>query len=208
MGNAMNSIIKSTVSTAVCLSLLGGCAMTPEDQQRWGAAAGGIVGGLATGLSTKNVGYGLLGAAGGAALAWGAIKLVQHNTQQVRSPEEDRKIYGFTPAFNNAKVQLNKGSASPNTVSPGQQVNVVSDYSLALPASSNMTTVQESYSLKKDGKLLFESSPQSAQRTAGGYVVNASIPIPSNATPGTYIVESKVQAGTSYDVNQAAFVVR
>jgi hypothetical protein len=204
----MNPIIKSTVSTAVCISLLSGCAMTPENQQMLGATLGAIGGGLATGLATGNVGYGIAGAVGGAALAWGAVKLVQHNTQQVRSPEEDRKIYGFTPAINSAKVQLNKGNASPNSVSPGQTVNVVSDYSLALPSSENMATVQETYALKKDGKLLFESSPQSAQRTAGGYAVNASIPIPSNATPGTYVVESKVQAGTSYDVNQAVFVVR
>jgi hypothetical protein len=205
----MNSILKSTVSTAVCLTLLSGCAtMSPEDQQRWGAAVGGLAGGLATGIATGNVGYGIAGAVGGAAIGWGAVKLVQHNTQQVRSPEEDRKIYGFTPAVNSAKVQLNKGSASPNSVSPGQTVTVVSDYSLSLPKSEQMTTVQETYALKKDGKSLFESSPQSSQRTAGGYSVNASIPIPSNATPGTYVVESKVQAGTSYDVNQAVFVVR
>jgi len=38
---------------------------------------------------------------------------------------------------------------------------------------------------KKDGKLLYQSPPQTAQRAAGGYAVNATIPIPSAAKPGT-----------------------
>ena len=205
----MNSITKTTVSTAVCISLLGGCAsMTPENQQAMGAAFGALAGGLATGLATGNAGYGVAGAVGGAALAWGAVKLVQYNSQLVRTPKQDQKLYGFTPSVNSVLVKLNKGSASPDTVFPGQQVTVVSDYSLALPASQRMVAVEETYVLKKDGKLLFESPAQTAQRTAGGYAVNAAIPIPSDATQGTYVVESKVQAGSSYDVNQAVFIVK
>jgi hypothetical protein len=205
----MNVITKNAVSTAVCMSLLSGCASMPqENQQAMGAAFGALAGGLATGLTTGNVGYGLLGALGGAALGWGAVKLVQYNSEQVRTVEQDRSLYGFTPSVNNVLVKLNKGSASPETVSPGQQVTVDSDYSLALPASQRTVSVQETYALKKDGKLLFESSPQTADRTAGGYAVHAGIPIPSDATPGTYVVESKVQAGSSYDVNQAVFIVK
>lgn len=205
----MNAITKKAVSAAVCISLLSGCTtMTPEQQQAMGAAFGAVAGGLATGLATGNVGYGVAGAVGGAALAWGAVKLVQYNSQQVRTPEQDRRVYGFTPSVNSVTVKLNKGSASPNTVFPGQQVTVVSDYSLALPASQNTVPVQETYALKKDDQLLFQSPPQTAQRTAGGYAVNAAIPIPSDAKPGTYVVESKVQAGSSYDINQAVFIVK
>lgn len=205
----MNAITKKTMSTAVCISLLSGCAtMTPEQQQAMGAAFGAVAGGLATGLATGNAGYGVAGALGGAALAWGAVKLVQYNSQQVRTPEQDRRVFGFRPSANSVAVKLNKGSASPNTVFPGQQVTVVSDYSLALPASQSNVPVEESYALKKDGKLLFQSPPQTAQRTAGGYAVNVAIPIPSDAKPGTYVVESKVQAGSSYDVNQAVFIVK
>jgi hypothetical protein len=205
----MNSIVKTTVSAALCASLLSGCAgMTPEGQQATAAALGGIAGGLATGLATGNVGYGLAGAAAGAALAWGAVKLVQYNSQQVRTPEQDQKLYGFTPSANSVLVKLNKGTASPDTVSPGQQVSIVSDYSLALPSSQGSASVEETYALKKDGKMLFQSPVQTAQRTPGGYAVNAAIPIPSDATSGTYVVETKVQAGSSYDVNQAVFVVK
>jgi uncharacterized protein YcfJ len=205
----MDAITKKAVSTAICISLLSGCAtMTPEDQQVIGAAFGALAGGLTTGLATGNVGYGVAGAVGGAALAWGAVKLVQYNSQQVRTPKQDSQLYGFTPSVNSVVIKLNKSNASPYTVFPGQQVTVVSDYSLALPASQSMIPVQETYTLKKDDKLLFQSPPQTAQRTAGGYAVNAGIPIPSDATPGTYVVESKVQAGSSYDVNQAVFIVK
>ena len=167
-----------------------------------------MAGGLTTGLLTGNVGYGIAGAAAGAALAWGAVKLVQYHSQQVRTPEQDQSLYGLTPSTNSVLVKLNKGTASPETVSPGQQVTIVSDYSLALPPSQGSASVQEIYALKKDGKLLFQSPPQTAQRTAGGYAVNAAIPIPADAKPGTYVVETKVQAGSSYDVNQAVFIVR
>lgn len=204
----MNTITTKAASTVVCISLLSGCAMTPENQKAMAATFGAVAGGVVTGLATGNVGYGIAGAVGGAALAWSAIKLVEYNSQQVRTPEQDKSLYGFTSATNTVAVKLNKGTASPYTVSPGQQVTVVSDYSLALPASQSMVPVEETYALKKDDKLLFQSPPQTAQRTAGGYAVNAVIPIPADAKPGTYIVESKAQAGSSYDVNQAVFIVK
>lgn len=199
----------NTVSTVVCISLLTGCAsMTPESQQAMGAAFGAVAGGLATGLTTGNVGYGLAGAVGGAALAWGAVKLVQYNSEQVRSAQQDQRLYGFAPAVNAPTVKLNKGNASPEMVSPGQHVDVVSDYSLSLPASQTIVQVQETYSLKKDGNVLFQSPIQTAQHTAGGYAITAGIPIPADAKPGTYVIESKIQAGNSYDTNQAVFVVK
>ncbi|MGR8935452.1 MAG: hypothetical protein ACU837_13825 [Gammaproteobacteria bacterium] len=205
----MNQLAKTAVSAAVCGSLLSGCAgMTPEGQQATAAGLGALAGGLTTGLLTGNVGYGIAGAAAGAALAWGAVKLVQYNSQQVRTAQQDQSLYGFTPSATSVLVKLNKGVATPDTVSPGQQVSINSDYSLAVPSGQGSATVQETYSLKKDGNLLFQSPPQTAQRTAGGYAVNAAIPIPSDAKPGTYVVETKVQAGSSYDVNQAVFVVR
>ena len=33
------------------------------------------------------------------------------------------------------------------------------------------------------------------------------LPIPQNAEPGTYVVETKVQAGSSYDTDEAVFIV-
>lgn len=198
---AVAAVVTVTLATAT------GCATTQEGQQAQGAAMGAVAAGLATGLLTGNVGYGLAAAAGGALLGWGAVKLYQSQTQQVRTVEQDRQLYGLSPSANSVLVKLNKAVASPDRIAPGQTVTVASDYSLALPGSQANAEVSESYTLKKDGKVLFSSPPQKAQHASGGYAVNASIPIPKDAEAGTYVVETKVEAGTSYDVSQAVFVV-
>lgn len=203
-----NQLSKTAISAVVCAGLVSGCTMTQENQQAMGAGFGAVAAGLTTGLLTGNVGYGIAAAAGGAALGWGAVKLAQYNSSQVRSASEDQSMYGFTPSANTVLVKLNKGTAAPNTVAPGQQVQIASDYSLSVPASQNMAAVEETWVLKKDNQIIFEAPPQRVQRVAGGYAVNATIPIPKNATAGTYVVETRVQAGTSNDFNQAVFVVR
>jgi predicted lipid-binding transport protein (Tim44 family) len=206
--------MKSTSSNAavaavvtVTLATATGCATTQEGQQAQGAALGALAGGLTTGLLTGNVGYGIAGAVAGAALGWGAVKLYQSQTQQVRSVEQDQQLYGLTPSANSVLVKLNKAVATPDRIAPGQTVTVASDYSLALPGSQANAEVAETYTLKKDGKVLFTSPPQRGQHSSGGYAVNASIPIPKDAETGTYVVETRVEAGTSYDVSQAVFVV-
>lgn len=204
----MNQLLKTTASAAICTGLLTGCATTPENQQAIGAGLGAVAAGLTTGLLTGNVGYGLAAAAGGAALGWGAVKLAQYSSQQVRTASEDQSMYGFTPSANTVLVKLNRGTAAPNTVVPGQQVQVASDYSLAVPQTQGMASVEETWTLKKDGNVIFQAPAQTVQRSAGGYAVNATIPIPKNASAGTYVVETKVQAGTSSDINQSVFIVQ
>lgn len=200
---------KITATFLICAVLMSGCVTTQQDQQAAaGAATGAVAGGLLTGLLTGNVGYGIAGAVAGAALGWGAVKMAQYDSQQVRSSSQDQQMYGLTPSTNSVLVKLNKGSASPETVSPGQQVSTYSDYSLALPSAQKEESVTETWVLKKDGQELFKSPPQQTKRSPGGYAVTAAISIPKDASPGTYVVETKVQAGTSYDTNQAIFIVK
>jgi hypothetical protein len=68
-------------------------------------------------------------------------------------------------------------------------------------------SVSEGWTLKKDGKVLADLPQQNNQRTSGGWSADASIPIPTNAQPGTYVIEHKVQAGTSYDTDDSFFIV-
>ncbi|BBL72681.1 hypothetical protein [Methylogaea oryzae] len=205
----MATMKKTAVTMVLCTSLVAtGCATTQEGQQMQGAALGALAGGLTTGLLTGNVGYGIAAAVGGAALGWGAVKLVQAaTTQQVRTAEQDQQLYGFTPSANAVLVKMNKATATPEKLAAGQSVVISSDYSLSLPQGTANSDVVESYSLKKDGQVLTSSEPTHSQKAAGGYAVNATIAIPKSAKPGTYVVETKVQSGTSYDVSQAVFVV-
>jgi hypothetical protein len=67
--------------------------------------------------------------------------------------------------------------------------------------------VQESWALKKDGKVLANVPAQITHRPAGGWAAPAQIPIPKNAPSGTYVVEHKVQVGTTYDTDESVFLV-
>lgn len=192
---------------ALGFSLVAGCATTEENQQVFGAAGGAMLGCLAGTLISRNAKGCAAGALAGAAVGWSAVKVSQYNATQVRSATEDQRVYGLTKPPKSTLVKINKGVAAPENVKPGAQVSVVTDYSLLVPSGMAGADVTESWVLKKDGKVLANLPPQRVYRQAGGWAADATIPIPSNAKPGTYVVETKVQAGTSYDVNQAVFVV-
>lgn len=197
------------VSLTLSTSFISGCATTQENQQLGGAAFGALAAGLTTGLLTGNVGYGIAAGVAGAAIGWGAVKLMQHETQQVRSSYEDERLYGFTPATDSVLIKLNKGSAMPKTVAPGEQTTIHSDYSLSVPASQGAgADVTYQWALKKDGEVLQQSDPASQTKPAGGHQTKQPLNIPSDAEPGTYIVETRLSSGNTYDVNEVAFVVR
>ncbi|MFD2111084.1 hypothetical protein [Thiorhodococcus fuscus] len=87
-------------------------------------------------------------------------------------------------------------------------MTISTDYSVALPKGVTKTQVSESWVLKKDGKKVTKLPVKSASRTAGGWVADAEISIPSEVPAGTYVIEHRVQAGSSYDVDESTFVVR
>lgn len=191
----------------LCCSLVAGCATPEQNQQMLGATGGAVLGCLAGALISGNARGCAAGAVAGAAVGWGTVKLTQYNATQVRSATEDQRVYGLTSPVQSTTVKIRTGKAIPDKVKLGEQVKIVTDYSLLVPQGMSGSEVVESWVLKKDGKVLTNVTPQRVIREGGGYAVDATIPIPTNATPGTYVVETKVQAGTSYDVDQAVFVV-
>ena len=200
----------SLIIIIVLLSnLLSSCATMEENQQLGGAAFLGAAAGLATALITGDVAAGVAVGLAGAALGWGAVKMMQHKSEQVRTREEDQRLYGLAPASNQVQIKLNKGYASPNLVRPGQQTVIFSDYSLAVPrVQKNEAEVTYSWKLKKDGEVLTESEPVSQMKMAAGHQTTQPIDIPQNAKPGTYVVETRLAAGSMYDVNETVFVVK
>ena len=195
------------LSLALCAGLATGCANQGANTQLLGALAGALTGaasGAAIGGDWKGA---LIGAAAGAALGWGTAKLLEYHSTQVRSEAEERQIYGVTERVQSPLVKLQKGSNSPSQLGPGGQIQVATNYSVLLPQSMMAAEVDESWIVKKDGKVLMELPPQHVKRTGGGWQTNASFAIPKNAAPGTYVIEHKVQSGTSYDTDESVFVV-
>lgn len=201
--------------TAIPLLFSGGCATQQGNDQLMGAGAG-MVGGAALGCLTGFLAGGnagdcakgaAIGAAVGAVTGWGAVKLNQYQATQVRSAQEDQQVFGLAKSVNTTQIKINKGTSTPNMVRPGDSVRLFTDYSVQLPANIDTTPVSESWTLKKDGKVLASLPPQNSQRTSGGWNADATVPIPTNAELGTYVIEHKVMAGNSYDTDESTFVV-
>ena len=150
-----------------------------------------------------------MGAATGAVAGWGAVKISQYQDEKVRTAKADQRMYPMIEPkeANSAQVKIRKGTSTPNRVKPGEMVKVTTDYSVTLPPSMQFTAVTEHWVLKKDGEVLADLPQQDSQRTSGGWAADATIPIPTNAVPGTYVIDHRVQAGDSNDSDESTFVV-
>lgn len=134
--------------------------------------------------------------------------IVQYQSEQVRIASDDQRLYGVTKPLDSILVKIRKGTPTPDTVRPGETVKITMDYSLILPQNLQTAFVTESWTLKKDNKVLTEFTGQKNQRTPGGYAVQATIPVPRKAESGIYVLEYKVLAGSSYDTDESIFVVK
>ena len=206
---------KNLIALALCPSLMVGCATQQGNDQLMGAGAGAL-GGAALGCLTGFIAGGNAGSCGtGAAIGagvgivagWGAVKLSQYQASQVRTANADQQMFGMTKPVDTTQVKIRKGSSTPRTVKPGDSVKLTTDYSVVLPPNVPSTKVAESWTLQKDGKVLAALPQQNSDRASGGWDVDATVPIPTNAELGTYVIEHKVQAGTSYDTGESTFLV-
>jgi len=199
----MNKQRTSAIVFVCSASLLTGCATM---EQSFGAATLGCAGvGILTGVLTKNAGAGA--GAGAGCLALAGIALYSYHSSQTRSVAEDQRMYGYTSPVNTTEVKIRNATAFPETVRAGDKLKIALDYSVMAPQGTNSVDVQETMTLKKDGKVLQELSNRPVARQLGGGSSEVDFTIPQKMPPGTYVIEQKVQAGTSYDVRPTIFVV-
>lgn len=184
-------------------TLLTGCATM---EQSAGLATLGCAGvGILTGVLTKNAGIGA--GAGAGCLAIAAVGIYNYHSKQTRTVEQDQQLYGYTAPVNSTEVKIRNATASPEIVKAGDTLKIGMDYSVMAPKGSQSINVQESMVLKKDGKVLKTLSERPVARELGGGSSEVDFKIPDKMPPGTYVIEQKVQAGTSYDTRPAVFVV-
>jgi len=198
---------KKFIIIILCFFLIFGCTTQPQNDELVGAGIGAALGAGIAALSGGDSKSILAAAAGGALAGWGVAKLINYESTQTRSAEDDQEIYGLTEDATSARVKIRRGSSSPELVNAGDVVNIVTDYSVMGSSKEENLEVEESWVLKKDGQKLTALGPQRNKRATGGWAAKAQINIPSDADPGTYVIEHKVMAGTSYDVDQSVFVV-
>lgn len=184
-------------------SLVTGCATM---EQSAGLAAIGCTGvGVLTGVLTKSAGAGA--GAGAGCLALAGLGIYSYHSSQTRTVAEDQQMYGYSAPVNSTEVKIRNATAFPETVRNGEKVKIGMDYSVMAPQGTRNVVVQETMTLKKDGKVLQELSSRSVPRELGGGSSEVEFSIPDGMPAGTYVVEQKIQTGTSYDVRQTVFVV-
>lgn len=130
-----------------------------------------------------------------------------YRSAQARTVEQDQKMYGYTRPTKNTEVKIRNSTASPEMVRAGDTLKIAMDYSVMAPKGSKSINVQEVMVLKKEGKVLTTLIEESVSRSLGGSISEVDFKIPAKMPSGTYVIEQKVQAGTSYDVRTAVFVV-
>jgi predicted small secreted protein len=201
------SVLAATVAASLVVS---GCAtMDGEGQQQAvGAGLGAALGCGIGALITRDARGCAAGAAVGGVIGFTVVKINQYQAKQVRSVTADERLYGLTKPVDSAQVKIRSGASTPKAVRAGQAVVITTDYSVLLPKAEAQVAVAESWSLKKDGKVLYSLPAQQNERTPGGWVATATIDVPADAKPGTYVVEHKVKAGSSYDTDESTFVVK
>lgn len=191
------------IALACSGAILSGCATMEQSAGLGLAACTGV--GILTGVLTNNAGIGAGAGAGCAALA--AIGIYNYHSSQTRTVAQDQQLYGYTSPVNSTEVKIRNATASPEMVRAGDTLKIGMDYSVMAPSGTPTVNVQESMVLKRDGKVLKTLSERPVTRQLGGGNSEVDFKIPDKMPPGTYVIEQKVQAGTSYDIRPAVFVV-
>ena len=139
-------------------------------------------------------------------MALAAIGIYNYHSNQTRTVQQDQQLYGYAPV-SSTEVKIRNATASPEKVRAGGTLKIVMDYSVMAPKGTQDVDVKESLVLKRDGEVLKTLDERIVKRPLGGGSSEVDFTIPPKLAPGTYVIEQKVTAGTSYDVRPTVFVV-
>lgn len=196
------AVLGVTFSCVLLTGCTGTGGTTTEQTAVGGAAVGALIGGLLGGWQ-----WAAVGAASGAALGWVTGKALEAQEIAARDASQDQQLYGYSTPTDSAFVNINSATSSPQRVAAGGTVDVVTDYSLALPQNMSQSQVLATSVLMKDGEKLMEFKGKPVAKAAGGYTIKLPINIPAEAAPGTYVIQHNIAAGSTYDTAESTFIV-
>jgi len=168
-----------------------------------GAALGAIIG-AATGSPATGAWVGA--AAGGLLGTVGGYLYAQHRNSEIASSQAAAQNYGYSPAQGNV-VAIDSVNASPAVVSAGQQVNLSVSYTLLTPDNVpvSVTLVRE---IRYAGNLVGQPYQTTVSNANGTFSDNVAYSLPSNATPGTYTVATRVLSSYGSGQQDTYFTVQ
>jgi hypothetical protein len=154
-----------------------------------GVLGGAVVGGLIGGKRGALIG-GLLGG-----LAGGAVG--HYLDQQEKDRAQTSREYDYSPS-QGTRLRIEAVQANPESVSPGETVNINLTYAVLTPTADTQVLVRETREiLLNDGQVGKTSIDIS--REGGTWKSTVPITLPANAAPGNYRVIASIEtrsAGT------------
>lgn len=200
----MKQKLISSIVIITFISLLSGCQSIPQEHKgaAVGAGAGaatGAVAGAVIGKSTKGAVIGaLLGT-----LVGGAIGHYAYDKQRTR--EETVRTYNYKGSQGTI-LTIEEASSSPQTVHPGDVVEMKMTYAVLNPTAEAKTSITEIREITHNGELVGKPEVR-VERGDGTFTSTVPIRLPSGAKKGEYKVKSIVDCGTTKDTKEITFTV-
>ncbi|MCL4501352.1 MAG: glycine zipper domain-containing protein [Deltaproteobacteria bacterium] len=172
-----------------------------------GAAAGAALGSI-IGAATGSPATGAwIGAASGALVGGvGSYLYAEHQNNQIHNRRMAASSYNYQPSQGNV-VNVDQATANPPTVSPGQQVNLGMQYTVLTPSNTpvSLNLVRE---VRYRGQLLGQPYQTTVSNANGTFSDTVAYSLPSNASPGSYTVTSRLVSSYGTSQKDAYFTVR
>nr|MBP7322205.1 hypothetical protein [Deltaproteobacteria bacterium] len=207
----MNPTSRKVISVCMCFLLVAawtGCETMDETYQEHkgatvGAGAGAVVGAIAGSAMGDGADAAILGGLLGA-LAGAAIGHYAYDKQKERD-ETVREYENYDPSQGTV-VDVKNVTTNPQTISPGETVNLNATYAVLTPAEGTAVSVKETRKIYFNGALV--GNPEvTVQRTGGTYTSSIPLQLPATAQKGLYTVEATIQSGASTETGNTSFTV-
>jgi outer membrane lipoprotein SlyB len=199
-------IVASFILLIGSVALLNGCETlerTIKDNPRTaagagaGAAGGAVIGGLASGGTGAVIG-GLAGV-----LAGGVIGSVLDRQERTRAATAETMAYSVEKGN---LVRIEEVSLNPQSIRPGETVNVNVQYAIITPGGRDPVRVREVRQIYYQGDLVGNPVVE-IERLDGTYWSTLPIKLPASATPGLYTVVVGVEMNGTLDRWESRFNV-
>ena len=196
--------ILSVLITVAFISVQWGCATVEEHKgAATGAAVGaaaGAVGGAVLGKSKTEAAIigGLLGA-----LVGGAIGHYAYDVKRTRKETEER--YSDRPPAE-TMIRIEDASAVPDTVKPGDKIELNVTYALLGASPESAIGVTEIREIRHESELVGRPEVK-ITRGGGTYTSNVPLYLPSGSKKGLYTVITTIETENAKDSRQTSFQV-
>jgi len=195
MKNFLTLVVLLTFVVSVCGCATPSGTYNPEQSTAagalGGAAAGAAIGSI-IGAATGSPGTGAwVGAATGAiAGGVGGALYARHMNQQMRNRQMAAQQYNYNPS-QGVLVDISQATATPNTVRPGQPVDMSMTYTVLNP-DNTPTKVTLYREVRLNGQTVGQPNTVQLVNQNGTFEDRVAFTVPPVAGPGLYTVSNRV----------------